>query len=209
MPERPHAPCDEARRRRGVRASAGYSNGTRSTARALVSCEHGHGRERTEHDGSVTVIARVEGKRLTARTTRCALRRLDLVTDPSYGIDSDYEGHKAESEIGACHVYESIRNRQHRVVADDFVRPNGLAFHSTSASSMSRIPAPPRPTGRATSGVRCRGAGASQVALSSRPVQVACSTLPLDEAGRIWTPAQRRRPLLRAGRHAHRQDRSA
>ena len=26
-------------------------------------------------------------------------------TDPSYGIDSDYEGNKADSEIGACHVY--------------------------------------------------------------------------------------------------------
>ena len=26
-------------------------------------------------------------------------------TDPAYGIESDYEGHQAESEIGACHVY--------------------------------------------------------------------------------------------------------
>lgn len=50
-------------------------------------------------------------------------------TDPSYGIDSDYEGHRAESEIGACNVYrvDGITG-ECRVVGDDFVRPNGLAF---------------------------------------------------------------------------------
>jgi gluconolactonase len=50
-------------------------------------------------------------------------------TDPSYGILTDYEGLRAESEIGACHVYridpESGAVEQ---VADDFVKPNGLAF---------------------------------------------------------------------------------
>jgi gluconolactonase len=50
-------------------------------------------------------------------------------TDPAYGIDSDYEGHKAESEIGACHVYRvDPDSGEIRIVADDFVRPNGLAF---------------------------------------------------------------------------------
>jgi gluconolactonase len=50
-------------------------------------------------------------------------------TDPSYGIDSDHEGHRAESEIGACHVYRVERKSgEVRRVADDFVRPNGLAF---------------------------------------------------------------------------------
>jgi gluconolactonase len=50
-------------------------------------------------------------------------------TDPSYGIDSDYEGNRAESEIGACHVYRAdpVTGRV-EIVADDFVRPNGLAF---------------------------------------------------------------------------------
>ena len=49
-------------------------------------------------------------------------------TDPSYGIDSDYEGYKAESEIGACHVYRVDPSGAVRIVADDFDRPNGLAF---------------------------------------------------------------------------------
>jgi gluconolactonase len=50
-------------------------------------------------------------------------------TDPAYGIDSDFEGHAATSEIGACHLYR-IEPATGRVVAAaaDFVRPNGLAF---------------------------------------------------------------------------------
>ena len=50
-------------------------------------------------------------------------------TDPTYGIDSDYEGDRAESEIGASYVYRvDARSGEIRVVADDFVKPNGLAF---------------------------------------------------------------------------------
>ena len=50
-------------------------------------------------------------------------------TDPAYGIDSDYEGHRAESEIGGCHVYRiDPATGSCDIVADDFDRPNGLAF---------------------------------------------------------------------------------
>ena len=50
-------------------------------------------------------------------------------TDPSYGIDSDYEGDAAESEIGACNVYRvDPSSGRVTVVASDFVQPNGLAF---------------------------------------------------------------------------------
>ena len=50
-------------------------------------------------------------------------------TDPAYGIDTDYEGHKAESEIGACHVYRiDPSSGDVKIVADDFDRPNGIAF---------------------------------------------------------------------------------
>jgi gluconolactonase len=50
-------------------------------------------------------------------------------TDPAYGIDSDYEGHRAESETDGCHVYriDPVTGDGVRV-ADDFMRPNGLAF---------------------------------------------------------------------------------
>jgi len=50
-------------------------------------------------------------------------------TDPTYGIDSDYEGDAAAEEIGASNVY-CIDPASYEVtaVATDFVKPNGLAF---------------------------------------------------------------------------------
>ncbi|WP_431857676.1 SMP-30/gluconolactonase/LRE family protein [Azospirillum sp.] len=115
------------------RAPAGYSNGnTIDRQGRLVTCEHGNRRvSRTEHDGSITVLAdRVEGKRLNSPND--VVVRSDgavYFTDPAYGIDSDYEGHRAESEIGACHVYRiDPRTGAVTIAADDFVRPNGLAF---------------------------------------------------------------------------------
>lgn len=125
---------DEATGQVGVfRHPAGYSNGNSVDRQGrLVTCEHGGRRvSRTEHNGSISVIAdRYQGRRLNSPN--------DLVvssdgavwfSDPTYGIDSDYEGHSAESEIGACYVYRvDPHSGAVQVVADDFVRPNGLAF---------------------------------------------------------------------------------
>jgi gluconolactonase len=125
---------DEASGSVGVfRHPAGYSNGnTIDPQGRLVTCEHGNRRvTRTEHDGSITVIAdRFEGKRLNSPNDVVVQSDGAIwFTDPAYGIDSDYEGYKAESEIGACHVYRvDPATGACRVVADDFVRPNGLAF---------------------------------------------------------------------------------
>ena len=50
-------------------------------------------------------------------------------TDPSYGIESDYEGHKGESEIGRNNVYRvDPDSGKVTIVAGDFDCPNGLAF---------------------------------------------------------------------------------
>jgi gluconolactonase len=125
---------DEASGAVGVfRSPANYSNGnTVDRQGRLVTCEHGGRRvSRTEHDGSTTVVAdRFEGKRLNSPND--VVVRSDgsvWFTDPAYGIDSDYEGHKAESEIGACHVYRvDPQSGAVRIAADDFVRPNGIAF---------------------------------------------------------------------------------
>ena len=115
------------------RQPSSYANGnTIDRAGRLVTCEHGERRvTRTEHDGSITVIAdSCQGKRLNSPND--VVVRSDgsiWFTDPAYGIDSDYEGHRAESEIGACHVYRvDPGSGDCRIVADDFVRPNGLAF---------------------------------------------------------------------------------
>ena len=115
------------------RQPAGYANGhTVDRHGRLVSCEQGGRRvTRTEHDGSVTVLAdRWDGKRLNSPND--VVERADgsiWFTDPSYGIDSDYEGHRADSEIGACYVFRlDPATGELRVVAGDFERPNGLAF---------------------------------------------------------------------------------
>jgi gluconolactonase len=115
------------------RQPAGFSNGnTLDRQGRLITCEHGTRRvSRTEHDGSISVVAdRFEGKLLNSPND--VVVRSDgsiWFTDPAYGIDSDYEGHRATSEIGACNVYRCDPSTgEVRKVGDDFERPNGLAF---------------------------------------------------------------------------------
>ena len=120
------------------REPAGFHNGhTVDRQGRLVSCEQGNRRvTRTEHDGSTTVLAETyRGKRFNSPND--VVESADgaiWFTDPSYGIDSDYEGHQAESEIGACHVYRADPvDGSVTIVADDFSRPNGLAFSLDSS----------------------------------------------------------------------------
>ncbi|MDB5859875.1 MAG: gluconolactonase [Ramlibacter sp.] len=98
----------------------------------LVSCEHrGRCVSRTEHDGTRTVLAdRFEGKRLNSPNDLVVKSDGSIwFSDPSYGIDSDYEGDAAPSELGACCVYRIAPDlRSVTRVASDFVQPNGLAF---------------------------------------------------------------------------------
>lgn len=115
------------------RSPAGYANGnTLDREGRLISCEQGPRRiTRTEHDGSITVLAeRWQGKRLNSPND--VVVRSDgsiWFTDPPYGILSDYEGHRADQEIDGCHVYRiDPATTDVTVVADDFSRPNGLAF---------------------------------------------------------------------------------
>ncbi|MDM0047057.1 SMP-30/gluconolactonase/LRE family protein [Variovorax dokdonensis] len=98
----------------------------------LVSCEHrGRCISRTEHDGSRRVlVSHVEGRRLNSPNDVVVKSDGSIwFTDPTYGIDSDYEGDAAPSEIGASRVYRiSPDGTDVRCVADGFVQPNGLAF---------------------------------------------------------------------------------
>lgn len=114
------------------RQPAGNTNGhTRDTEGRLVSCEHGNRRvTRTEHHGGITVLAHeYEGRRLNSPNDVVVKRDGSVwFTDPAYGIDSDYEGYKGEIETGGCHVYRVAPDGALTRVADDFNRPNGLAF---------------------------------------------------------------------------------
>lgn len=115
------------------RANSNFSNGnTRDRDGRLVTCEHRTRRvTRTAHDGTITVLASAyQGKRLNSPND-VVIKSDDTIwfTDPDYGILSDREGGIAESEIGRCNVYRiSPHNGEVTLVADDFVKPNGLAF---------------------------------------------------------------------------------
>jgi gluconolactonase len=115
------------------RQPSNFENGHyRDLEGRLLSCEHG-GRciSRTEPDGrKIVLVDRYQGKRLNSPN--------DLVvksdgtiwfTDPPYGILSDYEGYKAESELGDCYVFRfDPASGELSIVTDEVVEPNGLAF---------------------------------------------------------------------------------
>ena len=97
-----------------------------------MSCEHGNRRvSRTEPDGTVvTLVDSYQGKRLNSPND-LVVKSDDTIwfTDPPYGILSDYEGHKADSELGACYVFRfDPATGELRIVGNDFDRPNGICF---------------------------------------------------------------------------------
>jgi gluconolactonase len=98
----------------------------------LVSCEHrGRCISRTEHDGTRTVLAaQFEGKRFNSPNDVVVKSDGSIwFSDPSYGIDSEYEGDASPNEMGAQRVYRIDGSSGHiTVAASDFVQPNGLAF---------------------------------------------------------------------------------
>ncbi|MBX3620718.1 MAG: SMP-30/gluconolactonase/LRE family protein [Rhizobacter sp.] len=115
------------------RQPARYTNGhTVDRQGRLVSCEHGtRCISRTEHDGRRTVLAeRFDGRRLCSPNDVVVAADDSIwFSDPSYGIDSDYEGDAAPNELGTQGVYRlDPATGELARVASDFVQPNGLAF---------------------------------------------------------------------------------
>ena len=190
---------DETSGKVGVfRHAAGYTNGhTVDGVGRLISCEHGNRRvTRTEFDGSVTVIAdRYDGKRFNSPNDVVVHSDGSIwFTDPAYGIDSDYEGWRAESEIGACHVYRvDPHTGACRIVADDFDRPNGLAF-SLDESQLYVSDTGATHTTDGPHHMRVFDVLADGT-LSGGKVFATCTAglfdgFRLDDAGRIWTSAE-------------------
>lgn len=115
------------------RQSSNNANGNTTDRQGrLVTCEHLTRRvTRTEHDGTITVLAdRFEGKRLNSPNDVVVKSDGSIwFTDPTYGIDSDYEGIAAPSEIGRSNVYRlDPDSGALTAVITDRVQPNGLAF---------------------------------------------------------------------------------
>jgi len=179
-------------------APSGFQNGrTIDNQGRTIACEHGGRRvSRIEHDGSVTVLAAsFEGKRLNSPND-VVVKSDDSIwfTDPTYGIDSDYEGHKAKSEIGASYVYRiDGQTGEIEAVAKDFAKPNGLAFSLDetklyiSDTGLSHEPAGPHH-------IRVFDLSANGKSLADGSVFATCEAgvfdgFRLDCLGNIWTSA--------------------
>lgn len=180
------------------RAPSSNSNGnTVDTQGRLVTCEHLTRRvTRTEHDGSITVLAsHFDGKRLNSPNDVVVKSDGSIwFTDPSYGIMMDYEGERAESEIGACHVYRiDPATGAVETVATDFVKPNGLAF---SADETGLFIADTGGTHQKDGPAHIRKfqVGTDGKSLTGGAVFATCTNgffdgFRLDRDGRIWTSA--------------------
>lgn len=183
------------------RLPAGNSNGnTLDREGRLITCEQGNRRvTRTEHDGRVTVLAsHYEGRRLNSPND-AAVRSDGSIyfSDPDFGILTDYEGHRAESEIGACNVYRlDPVTGEVRLVADGFEGPNGVIFSpderrlyvsdSRSPASTSTRYATTAPCRQARSSPRARTASTSTTSAST--TRAACGQPPSTTASTATTP---------------------
>jgi gluconolactonase len=180
------------------RQPSNNSNGNTNDGQGrLVSCEHlGRRVTRTEHDGSITILAdRYNGMRFNSPNDVVVKSDGSIwFTDPTYGILADYEGKKSESEIGACNVYRiDGATGDVRVVADDFVKPNGLAFSPDESilyiadTGMSHDPKGPKH-------IRALKVNADGKSLGASKVFAECSAglfdgFRVDKDGRIWSSA--------------------
>lgn len=115
------------------RAPSGNGNGnTVDREGRMVSCEHlGRRVTRTEFDGSVVALAtHFEGRRFNSPNDIVVKSDGSIwFSDPTYGIDGEYEGDAAPSEIGRANVYRlDPATGALAAVVTDRVQPNGLAF---------------------------------------------------------------------------------
>ncbi len=163
----------------------------------LVSCEHLARRvTRTELDGSITVLAdKFKGKRFNSPNDVVVKSDGSIwFTDPSYGILFDYEGGRAEAEMDACHVYRiDAASGEVTRVADDFEKPNGLAFSPDEKflyiadTGITHLEGGPKH-------IRQLVVNADGKTLGNSKIFADCTVglfdgFRLDKAGRIWTSA--------------------
>ena len=108
------------------------SNGLTIDAQGrLISCEHGDRRvSRLEIDGGKRTLAdNYQGKRLNSPNDVIVKSDGSIwFTDPSFGIDSFYEGEKQEPELPQNVYRVDGQTGDVTMVCDEVIGPNGLAF---------------------------------------------------------------------------------
>ena len=164
-------------------------------------------------DGTITVLAdRYKGKRLNSPNDVVVKSDGSIwFTDPAYGIDWDYEGERAESEIGA------LQRLSHRSAT-------GRGDASSPTTSCGRTASPSRPTNRSSTSPTpapptwrtARATSASSTSWTGKHADGRRSLRHLHGRAVRRLPPRRGRPdldlrggrraLLPPGRHADRQD---
>ncbi|MFI1379310.1 SMP-30/gluconolactonase/LRE family protein [Embleya sp. NPDC020886] len=174
------------------RSPAGHPNGNTLDGQGrLVTCEQGNRRvTRTEHDGSVTVLAdRFGGKRLNSPNDAVVHSDGSIYfSDPDFGITSDYEGYRAKSEIGATNVYRiDPESAEVRLVADGFAGPNGLVL---SPDEQRLYVSDTRANHVRVFDVRADGTlSEGAVFVECRPGEGRFDNIRFDDGGRLWVAA--------------------
>jgi gluconolactonase len=120
------------------REQAEFTNGhTREADGSLLHCSHGQRAiVRTRFGaglaqaGDEVVVSHYQGKRLNSPNDVIVKSDGTIwFTDPPYGILSDREGHRAESELPGCFVFRFDPATLDLQIASDWLEhPNGLAF---------------------------------------------------------------------------------
>ncbi len=114
------------------RQPSNHANGhARDRQGRLISCEHLTRRvTRTEHDGTITVLAdRYDGRRLNSpNDIVCQRSGAVWFTDPTFGIHGWWEGEMAEPERPHAVYRIDPASGELQCVLDDLAGPNGLAF---------------------------------------------------------------------------------
>jgi gluconolactonase len=120
------------------RSHAEFTNGhARESDGALLHCSHGlraivrtrFGPHLSDPQDEI-VVDNYQGKRFNSPNDIVVKSDGTLwFTDPPYGILSNREGYKAESELGRCYVFcFDPKTKELRIVTDWLEEPNGLAF---------------------------------------------------------------------------------
>ena len=115
------------------REPSNFSNGNSTDPQGrLITCEHqAHRISRREADGTVaTLVDSYEGKRLNSPNDLVAKSDGSIwFTDPPYGILSDREGDKRESDLDGNYLFRlDPSTGALEIASDEMDRPNGLAF---------------------------------------------------------------------------------
>jgi gluconolactonase len=176
------------------RTGVEFTNGrTLDRHGVVVQCSHGRRSIEYEIDGEPTTIAdNWDGLRFNSPND-IVVASDDTIwfSDPSYGIDSDIEGHAGEREYGGCFVfrYDPLDGSVTAVITDR-IAPNGLAFSpderilyvsDTCDDERARIWAYPVDLGAGIVGAAREFA---------RPRPGASDGFRVDAEGRIWSSAR-------------------